>query len=75
MNDVVFPSELLPLHFLLHFLSSLAIYVHLCRLNITTICNFRLNTKELRILPANRVCVWYDSLNKQHVFSDKALTA
>jgi hypothetical protein len=41
MKDVVFLSELLPLHFLLHISSSLARYVHICRLNMKSVYNFR----------------------------------
>jgi hypothetical protein len=75
MNYVVFLSELLPLHYLIHshaFSHTIARYVHLCQLNINTICNFRFNKKELRILPADCVCVWYDSGNKEQLFYDKA---
>jgi len=113
MNDVAFPSELLPLHFLLHFWSSLARYVavawgwqphhlhvpnimksgslnllepsgqhracygtplplsllarcvHLCRLNINTICKFRFNTKNfafyLQILFVFGTILWINS--------------
>jgi hypothetical protein len=80
MNDVVFLLELLPLHYLIHshaFSHTIGIYVHLRQLNtrISTICNFRFNTKELRILPAYCVCVWYDSGNKEQLFYDKVLMA